>query len=1028
LIIFLDASLASKAQIVNLDSIVSMDIAETTLKNALKDFSNEYQIKFSYSDSRLNTEKLVAAQYDQISLNNFFQAFFTKYDINYTIIDNQIVLFPFSANQTIRIKGKVVNQLDQSPIPYTNIVLPEPGKGTSTNEDGEFELVLTKLPSEIVVSHLAHEKKLVYIYDDQEEHLIQLLPAQKELQEVSITSRGNKNAYYNLVRKAYQKLRNDQFNDKYGKAFYRQKSSRENRYTEIFEMFYDIRYSPVGIEDWAVQEGRYAFQNKEEYDIFLYNKNFTLLSRIFPLIQPNTDSYILPVSPDVKKYFDLSLHDIIKYENRYIAIIDYQPLSMIQIPAPSGQLYIDFEDFSILKFKGNFKNSDLNIVGFSDKESSWENYNLGFEISFIDDQGDDLNLDFIRIDHTFDYYFDKTYIGEIKTNSLLTFYEHYFPVRNKKLGGSIDYKTSDMELIDRAGYNPIFWKQNPIVKRTPIEEKLILDFEQNEAFGAVFMNNDDEVVLLPDQNKSKKAKDIIAKYEDQYKDHADLEIFLRLDKYNYQPGEKIHLAGYIYDKWSYRPYIRGSVLTIDLKNKDDEVLLTKRFDIIDGSAFGEIDLKEISKTGFYEIQAYTNVSTEATFSTRINVSPFSSSVKQHQLRNHMRQGRIIATEGGTLLVGVPTKIAYDFTSMPNYSPNMPWSIIDEDDEVIQTFSANDTGIGSFTLLPRFGKSYFLKNEENNQTIGLPEVVSTGMSIQVSEERTRSLRMQIGHRPALPKDIYVLSTFKGKVISIFEKKLNSYMNTIDIPIQFLKDGINELVIVDAEGEILASRKVFNRAVDISIELLSARWRSKRSNRLEIELKITNNNGKPVNPNLSVVCSQYQFNNCNHCDIRNDVLLGEQSWSSNVNFNQSGASLNTTIDNLLILDQTTKNTLSAKGTNQVHDLPLTKYNKENKIIDDEFFAEVAVSGSLYSETTDIKNSIKKDKRTSRGHETYWIPKLNIDQNGISVLDIQVPNKNMSLNIIIQGLSKEGKIVYNTLIIDPTTVKFGRKGNRK
>jgi len=196
LIIFLDASLASKAQIVNLDSIVSIDIAETTLKNALKDFSNEYQIKFSYSDSRLNTEKLVAAQYNQISLNKFFQAFFTKYDINYTIIDNQIVLFPFSSNQTIRIKGKVVNQLDQSPIPFTNIALPEPGKGTSTNEDGEFELVLTKLPSEIVVSHLAHEKKLVYIYDDQDEHLIQLLPAQKELQEVSITSRGNKNAYY----------------------------------------------------------------------------------------------------------------------------------------------------------------------------------------------------------------------------------------------------------------------------------------------------------------------------------------------------------------------------------------------------------------------------------------------------------------------------------------------------------------------------------------------------------------------------------------------------------------------------------------------------------------------------------------------------------------------------------------------------------------------------------------------------------------------------------------------------------------
>ena len=66
-----------------------------------------------------------------------------------------------------------------------------------------------------------------------------------------------------------------------------------------------------------------------------------------------------------------------------------------------------------------------------------------------------------------------------------------------------------MDVIDAVGYNKEFWAQNPIVKRTPIEEKLIRDFENNDAFGVVFLNNEENVVLLPDQKESKKAKELI---------------------------------------------------------------------------------------------------------------------------------------------------------------------------------------------------------------------------------------------------------------------------------------------------------------------------------------------------------------------------------------------------------------------------------------------------------------------------------------------------------------------------------------
>ena len=93
---------------------------------------------------------------------------------------------------------------------------------------------------------------------------------------------------------------------------------------------------------------------------------------------------------------------------------------------------------------------------------------------------------------------------------MLSFYEHYQPIANKKLGGRINFRQSDMAVIDGLGYDANFWTENPVVRRTPLEEALIEDFEQNHAFGAVFLNNLDEVVLLPEQQNLEEAKRISA--------------------------------------------------------------------------------------------------------------------------------------------------------------------------------------------------------------------------------------------------------------------------------------------------------------------------------------------------------------------------------------------------------------------------------------------------------------------------------------------------------------------------------------
>ena len=486
LIFFLNVSYAQEREDVLGHSI---SFENTTLKKALERISETYGIMFSYSDSRLDVAKEVSGSFTGSSPELLVHHFLSQFNIEYNVIDHRFVLLPHEKSSMFNIEGRVLNAKDQSPIPFAHIQVVNAKFGTATNQDGDFSLRTAHLPIELKISHLNFEDKSIFIYDQEQEVTISLSPAKIELQEVKVQAKKSENAYYRMVRKALEKIQKSTQNLQYGKAFYRQKTSRDNSFTEIFEMFYDVKYNLNTIEDWAVEEGRYAFQNSDGNDIFLYNKNFTLLTRLFPLMQPETDSYILPIQQEVKQHYTLSLENIISVNDRYVAIINYEPKNSTRGNLAKGQIYIDYKDYSILKYTGAFSDSDLDIVGFSDKRSSWDNHTLRFEVSYLESSDQPLMLDYVQVDHSFDYLFQGESIGKVHTHSMLKFYEHYAPPENKNLGGQLSFEQSDREVIDHIGYNPSFWKNNPIVKRTPLEESLIEAFEKDKAFGIVLLND-----------------------------------------------------------------------------------------------------------------------------------------------------------------------------------------------------------------------------------------------------------------------------------------------------------------------------------------------------------------------------------------------------------------------------------------------------------------------------------------------------------------------------------------------------------
>ena len=162
--------------------------------------------------------------------------------------------------QSFDVTGIIVNKATQEPIPFANIAIKDIYKGTATNLLGEFSFKVDSLPVTLVFSHLSYESVELQLESIGEPLRIELEPGKLVMDEVVIEGKGNDEFAYKLVNKALYKIMGKGGINRYGKAFYRQISKNGDEYSELYEIFYDTRYSNNGVEDWAIQEGRYALK------------------------------------------------------------------------------------------------------------------------------------------------------------------------------------------------------------------------------------------------------------------------------------------------------------------------------------------------------------------------------------------------------------------------------------------------------------------------------------------------------------------------------------------------------------------------------------------------------------------------------------------------------------------------------------------------------------------------------------------------------------------------------------------------
>jgi hypothetical protein len=175
------------------------------------------------------------------------------------------------------------------------------------------------------------------------------------------------------------------------------------------------------------------------------------------------------------------------------------------------------------------------------------------------------------------------------------------------LGKQFRRNKNDWQKLDEIGYNEKFWEDNPIVKRTPAEEEVIASFEKDKAFGSIFLNSKNQLVVMQSDIEGNPFLRELDSSITRYNYHNPVEkVYLHTDKDLFSPGENLWYKAYTVLGGHHQYSLASKVLHVDLIGPNTEILVSQTHELVDGKANGSIALPKDLISGNYQLRAYTN--------------------------------------------------------------------------------------------------------------------------------------------------------------------------------------------------------------------------------------------------------------------------------------------------------------------------------------------------------------------------------------------------------------------------------------
>lgn len=320
-----------------------------------------------------------------------------------------------------------------------------------------------------------------------------------------------------------------------------------------------------------------------------------------------------------------------------------------------------------------------------------------------------------------------------------------------------------------------------------------------------------------------------------------VKIHLTFNQSVYAPGDTAWFSVYFLRANDFGPVGGRQILNLELSDSSGRIVTRTLFAIQGGRGSSQLAIPADFAPGIYHVSCFSdwmrNFSRDLYFHENIRVTGPAKLEYPDTDELHLS----FFPEGGHLAAGVPNTV---IVRRSGRGPSGGGVIEDESGTETGRFVWNESGLGSFTLVPEAGRSYFSRYDtpSGSKRTPLPaaERDACALSLQQDNNDLR-LILRTSVRSRLYKDPVLLVIQSRNTITFSAEEIftgeGEGLLSLAVPVGELTHGITQIAAFDKEGREIAQRLIYvptAKKLQTSITLLKDKYRTREKAEAEIRL--------------------------------------------------------------------------------------------------------------------------------------------------------------------------------------------------
>jgi len=357
LLILLFNSPVLLSQVNILDSAFTFRAGIVKTGNALNLISQKTGYYFTYDTEIINTEWKVEMTFIRIKLRTILDTLLKNDTLRYSVINKYIIIYRDTpAPEQVEvitdweartIKGIVSDAESGEPLPFATIGIIREGRGTVTNNNGEFGLKISRncIDDSLSVSYLGYFRRQIPVRQAIGNNFnIKMRREYIPIPEIIIRNQIPQE----ILRRAYNSIAQNYGNTPAGlTGFYREavmKKSELQIYSEAILQIYKSAYTGALLSDQIKVIRSRKIENTDRKDTLTVRLKAGLNSCLILDGARNVFDFLLPENYD---QYDYRMTDIVTVEDESAFVIEFVQKPEIDIPLFKGTIYINTFSFAI---------------------------------------------------------------------------------------------------------------------------------------------------------------------------------------------------------------------------------------------------------------------------------------------------------------------------------------------------------------------------------------------------------------------------------------------------------------------------------------------------------------------------------------------------------------------------------------------------------------------------------------------------------------------------------------------------------